>query len=490
MSMVAPGGAAVGMATSFAMLKAWGFKRPPVGLAVVVTSVWNQLIILGIPIIALAGVAAEGGSNRTLELVAVIALAVFIAIVVGFAIGLSSARLARRVGDRAARIVSWAKGLIGKAPVKWRGESFVRFRDETIGLIRERWWFLTLATLAGHLTVFIVLFVSVRAVGTPRAEVTIIEAFAAWALAACSGRSRSRRAASASSSSASPACSSHSGQQRRGRRGHADLPLPHRRARRSASACWPPRRGRSGIGRRVSNPRRTVWRNVGRHSVVPSSPAVEHGHHGGVRVLFAVPLALVAIRVRLVDQAAARRRCAPSRRPRVARGLPSAALGAAAADVTHWGFDQHGHRGQLVVNGARAALAKVFRRLYALRFPIHHMSLATVRAAECAAARRDITGSFECRQAVPSPCTGGDGTGHWSMHAYGEAIDLNPVENPYVGCGMTRDKPRSRTSTGHACGRGMVTPAVVAAFASIGWGWGGAWTGSTKDYMHFSSTGH
>jgi uncharacterized protein (TIRG00374 family) len=183
MSTVAPGGAAVGMATSFAMLRAWGFSGRPVGLAVVVTGVWNQLVILGIPIIALAGVVAEGGSNRTLELVAVIALAVFIAIVVAFAIGLSSARLARRVGDRAARTINWAKGLIGKAPVKWRGESFVRFREETIGLIRHRWAFLTFATLAGHLTVFIVLLFSVRAVGTPRVEITIVEAFAAWAIA-------------------------------------------------------------------------------------------------------------------------------------------------------------------------------------------------------------------------------------------------------------------------------------------------------------------
>jgi uncharacterized protein (TIRG00374 family) len=183
MSMVAPGGAAVGMASSFAMLKAWGFKGRPVGLAVVVTGIWNQLIILGLPIIAFAGVVAEGGSNRTLELVALIALGVFILIVVGFAIGLSSERLARRVGDRAARFVTWAKGVIGKAPVKWKGESFVRFRDETIGLISKRWWYLTLTTLAGHLTVFLVMYVSVRAVGIPRAEVTIIEVFAAWTLA-------------------------------------------------------------------------------------------------------------------------------------------------------------------------------------------------------------------------------------------------------------------------------------------------------------------
>ena len=38
--------------------------------------------------------------------------------------------------------------------------------------------------------------------------------------------------------------------------------------------------------------------------------------------------------------------------------------------------------------------------------------------------------------------------------------------------------------------RGMVTREVVEAFRSIGWGWGGSWAGSTKDYMHFSATGH
>jgi hypothetical protein len=36
----------------------------------------------------------------------------------------------------------------------------------------------------------------------------------------------------------------------------------------------------------------------------------------------------------------------------------------------------------------------------------------------------------------------------------------------------------------------MVTARVIRAFASIGWGWGGSWTGNTKDYMHFSSSGH
>ena len=158
--------------------------------------------------------------------------------------------------------------------------------------------------------------------------------------------------------------------------------------------------------------------------------------------------------------------------------------------VDHWGFDGRVHAGQLVVNeDAAASLERVFGRLYKLRFPIRHMRL-TDAYGPSQPADGDISGAFECRQAVPSPCSGGTGTGSWSQHAYGEAIDLNPVENPYVGCGRTRKRSSLRYLDRSRLRRGMVTPAVVQAFRSIGWGWGGAWTGSTKDYMHFSATGH
>jgi D-alanyl-D-alanine carboxypeptidase len=160
--------------------------------------------------------------------------------------------------------------------------------------------------------------------------------------------------------------------------------------------------------------------------------------------------------------------------------------------VTHWGFDRKAHKGQLIVNAKVAApLARVFRQLYASRFPIRHLKLSDAYGPSSShPADGDISGSFECRQAVPSPCTGGTGTGTWSQHAYGQAVDLNPVENPYVGCGQTRD-PTSRSFMDRSRQRpGMITPAVVKAFRTIGWGWGGSWTGSTKDYMHFSVTGH
>jgi hypothetical protein len=140
---------------------------------------------------------------------------------------------------------------------------------------------------------------------------------------------------------------------------------------------------------------------------------------------------------------------------------------------------------------AAAPLARVFRALYRMGFPIRHLDLADSYGPVRSRARDgDFSGSFECRQAVPSPCVGGKGTGSWSEHAYGEAVDLNPVENPYVGCGETRD-PASRRYFNRSLSRpGMVSASVVRAFRSIGWGWGGSWAGSTKDYMHFSASGH
>jgi hypothetical protein len=168
---------------------------------------------------------------------------------------------------------------------------------------------------------------------------------------------------------------------------------------------------------------------------------------------------------------------------------PVAQSGLRILTVPYWGFDRQIHAGQLVVN-ARAArpLGSVFKRLYRIRFPIRHITLQ--EAYVKVPADRDPTASFDCRQAVPSPCTGGRGTGSWSMHAYGLAVDLNPRENPYVGCGQSHDPAARRYRDRSRLRRGMVTPGVIAAFRSIGWGWGGSWSGNTKDYMHFSATGH
>jgi uncharacterized protein (TIRG00374 family) len=179
---VAPGGFAPGMAVSALMLRAWGFHGGPVALAVTVTGVWNQLAIFGFPIVALGLLTAEGESHPLLRTMALIGAAVFGGVVVGLAVGFWSASLARKVGDLAARLVSRLKRFARRKPVQWGGESFVRFRAATIGLLRRRWHVLTLATLVGHLSVFCVLLVCLRVLDVPASEVTVVEAFAAWSV--------------------------------------------------------------------------------------------------------------------------------------------------------------------------------------------------------------------------------------------------------------------------------------------------------------------
>jgi putative heme transporter len=179
---VAPGGAAVGMAASYAMLRGWHFRRPSIALAVSLTGVWNQFAMLGFPIVALALLTVQHERNALLETVALIGLVVFVAAVAGFAAGLSTPRLAFKVGELARRISNFALRLIRRGPVGWTGESFVRFRRDAIRLLRRRWHVLTLATLAGQLTVFVVLLVSLRVTGVSAGQVSLTEAFAAWSI--------------------------------------------------------------------------------------------------------------------------------------------------------------------------------------------------------------------------------------------------------------------------------------------------------------------
>jgi hypothetical protein len=77
------------------------------------------------------------------------------------------------------------------------------------------------------------------------------------------------------------------------------------------------------------------------------------------------------------------------------------------------------------------------------------------------------------------------------MHSYGLAVDVNPLQNPYVASnGFVRNRFARpyRDRSGQV--PGMIHPddVVVRAFSAIGWSWGGGWSGG-KDYMHFSANG-
>jgi putative heme transporter len=180
-TFIAPGGPAVGVALSFGMLRGWGFAGRPVTLAVTLTSIWNQFAMLAFPSIALALLTVEGEKHRLLQTVAVVGGLIFVAAAAAWIAGLSSKRLARWAGNLSARVATRGLRRVGRGPVSWTGETFASFRAESVGLVRRRWHYLTAATLAGHLTVFLVLLACLRVFGV-HAEVSVIEAFAAWSL--------------------------------------------------------------------------------------------------------------------------------------------------------------------------------------------------------------------------------------------------------------------------------------------------------------------
>lgn len=154
-------------------------------------------------------------------------------------------------------------------------------------------------------------------------------------------------------------------------------------------------------------------------------------------------------------------------------------------ELTYYGFDGHAHHGQLVVHRWYAeGFVRVFHRLYDARYPIRRMRLVDHYGADDRRSMEaDNTSAFNCRLRAGSSI-------EWSQHAYGRAIDVNPVENPFVT--PTQVSPPAGVAyvdrTQDLPGMIHVNDPVWWAFHAIGWEWGGTWTG-TIDYQHFSANG-
>lgn len=165
-------------------------------------------------------------------------------------------------------------------------------------------------------------------------------------------------------------------------------------------------------------------------------------------------------------------------------GCPVALEDLRLVTVSYWGFDSRTHTGELVVHADHAEpIAGVMETLYTARFPIERMSLVDVYAGDDdASMAANNTSAFNCREVSRRP-------GVWSQHAFGTAIDINPVQNPYILRDGTVLPPGAVTDRS-AHDPGLITDGgvVVQAFAEIGWGWGGSWTG-VIDYQHFSASG-
>lgn len=153
--------------------------------------------------------------------------------------------------------------------------------------------------------------------------------------------------------------------------------------------------------------------------------------------------------------------------------------------IAHWGFDRRVKTGELIVAARQAReILGVMRRLFRHGYPFRRIELVDRYGADDARSMKaNNTSGFNCRFVA--------GTTAWSQHAFGLAIDVNPVQNPYV-----RESGEVSPAKGaRFVDRSRKHPAMIRqgdevtrAFAAIGWEWGGLWSGS-KDYQHFSLTG-
>ncbi len=166
-------------------------------------------------------------------------------------------------------------------------------------------------------------------------------------------------------------------------------------------------------------------------------------------------------------------------------GCPVALADLRLLTLAHWDFQGVVTVGELIVHAGYAEdVVAVFEQLFRAGFPIQRMDIVSVFDG-------DDNASMEANNTSAHNCRTIAGTSTWSEHAYGRAIDINPVQNPYVS-GTTVLPPDGAAyvdRTGDHPGMIHDGDVVVQAFTSIAWFWGGYWS-SIKDYQHFSATGN
>lgn len=177
-----PAGSAIGVGVTYTMFSSFGFSAGSIAIASVVTGLWNTFVKLGLPIIALAILTIGGSSNPALQSAAVTGVAILAGAIVLLALILSSETVAGVAGDRLGTIVSRMGRPFRLGPFTEWGAGFVKFRAQSIDLLRTRWIAITLASLISHLSLFALLLLSLRHMGVPAAAVSGPEALAAFAL--------------------------------------------------------------------------------------------------------------------------------------------------------------------------------------------------------------------------------------------------------------------------------------------------------------------
>jgi putative heme transporter len=176
-------GPVIGTGMTYSMFGNWGFSGARTTVAVLVSGVWNAFAKLALPVLALALLALQGGASGTRVVAGLVGIGGLVGAVVVFALLLRSEELARRFGVWAGRVASRLLRLVRRPPVAGWEVATVRFRARTLELLEHRWAPITAATLVSHLSLYLVLLVSLRHVGVSDAEVSWVQVLAFFAFA-------------------------------------------------------------------------------------------------------------------------------------------------------------------------------------------------------------------------------------------------------------------------------------------------------------------
>ena len=179
---VVPAGSAVSFGISWTMLREWGFERRAVALALILNGIWNNLINVGYPLVAVGLLALTGEENAVMTRASFFGAALFVLGIMVLVAILHSEKQAIRFGRFWDRFATAALRLLHKGPVRGSGLALVRFREDSLELLRRRWAALSATILVGTLSVFLVLLAALRVTDIGSSDVTLVEAFTAWSL--------------------------------------------------------------------------------------------------------------------------------------------------------------------------------------------------------------------------------------------------------------------------------------------------------------------
>jgi uncharacterized protein (TIRG00374 family) len=178
-----PGGSAIGVGLTYSMLESWGLSRARSTLAVLVSGAWNTFLKFALPVLALVLVALQGDVTPRRLLAGLAGIALLAVALAGAALVFRSEHMALLIGERAGRAVSRLRSLTRRPAEHHFGAAIVEFRSRASGLVRDRWLPITVTAVVSHLSLYLVLLVTLRHAGISDDAVGWAQVLAVFAFA-------------------------------------------------------------------------------------------------------------------------------------------------------------------------------------------------------------------------------------------------------------------------------------------------------------------